>query len=405
MSTIYKRPYPRYRERGGFTPTQSDYRSWNYPNGIFTGSWSTGRKETISDTVTPGFHKKSAEGMIIMTNYQSSKQEKYSSCLSQGAGYVSNPAQWWRYERNIPDISWCFGSFGPTTTGTLLGALPALHDVYAMADLRVQASTSCLSNIGRASTDNWENIAEMKKTLGMFWNPLSSWFAFERNARARSAAQSAANAWLMWRYGLKPLISSADSIMKALKKNARADRSTSHGTASSTLSSTTTGTYVNASTFGIRKTITETILARATSVDEVAIDLAYAAGFSAKSLLTLPWELIPYSFVADWFFNIGDYIGALEEAFHQRNLGACITYQVDQYAIQENTSHTGMGIIVVTSPHLGSLAEHQRSKVREIGLDTAGLVVKSDFRLDQATRIADALALVGQQVFSFFARK
>jgi hypothetical protein len=343
----------------------------------------------------------------MMNNYQHSSQKKWSSLLSTGAGYISNPASWWRYQGNIPDISWCFGSFGPTTTGTLLGALPALHDVYAMADLRTQASTSCLSNIGRASTDNWENLAELKKTLQMFWNPLSGWFAFRRHALDLGLAKSAANAWLMWRYGLKPLISSTESIMKALKRSLRSSRRTSHGYASSTLSQTTTGTVTNASVFGIRKVITETIEARATSIDTMVYEdmLSRDLGFSAKALLTLPWELIPGSFVADWFFNIGDFIGALEECFHQRNLGACITYKVEQMATQMNTSHVGQGIVYVTSPHLGSLTETQTSKIREIGLDTAGLVVKSDFRLD-ATRIADALALVGQQVLSLpFIRK
>jgi len=221
--------------------------------------------------------------------------------------------------------------------------------------------------------------------------------------KLRKTANWTANYWLMWRYGLRPLIGSISDILKALESNVRPDRQTSRGQAVSTMTKTDTWNYSNSGIFANRKTITESVQVRAMSIDWVTMDWAYDYGFSVKSLMTLPWELIPYSFVADWFVNTGDFIGALAQAFREESLGQCLTTRYIQSGVQENTSHVASGGYTVTSPLLCGVREDCVTTNRVRGLKTPGLVVKSNFRLDDATRIGDALALVGQQILHRFA--
>jgi hypothetical protein len=409
--------YPRSRTTGGFTGGYYFYRSNSNPNGLTSwNNFSSGDKRVTNDFVTVGFKELSANGAIIMSPYYSTHQVKSTYADSLGSGGIGSGG-WWRYEAG-PDTQWALGL---NASASILGNVPSLHTAQEVNRLATEASTRCLSQIGRASTDSWENMAEIRKTLEMFWNPLRTYWRWwskgprrvdlrrpghvhtvgkQMGIKLHKGLSDSANLWLMYRYGIRPLVSSANDILKALAREVRPDRATTKASVSSSMNSTTTWNYSNSGIFAIRKSITESIHVKAVSVDEVLMDWAYDTGFSVKSLMTLPWELIPYSFVADWFVNTGDLIGALAQAFKEKSLGQCLVTKYIQSAVQCNTSHVASGNYTVTSPLLCGVREDCVTTNRVRGLTTPGLVVKSNFRLDEATRIGDAVALVGQQLLS-----
>jgi len=140
------------------------------------------------------------------------------------------------------------------------------------------------------------------------------------------------------------------------------------------------------------------------TIDEFVVSVSYRLGFTAKQIVTLPWELVPYSFVIDWFANVGDFLGAMADfALSEKALGSCV---VGRWDIQESYN---LLTTVSSNPYYtfdripyGSIVAKAILKARSPGLSGPGLVVKSNFRLDEAIRIADALSLVEQALIRRF---
>lgn len=394
----------RHRERGTYTYPMSVYTAYNGAGNVNdTNVFGNGQREYMDDFVTPNFSKRSARGEIVMNPMYREIRSKTSRAISHAHVYKNGyPAQWYIY------------SGGPCTrldigvgSGVDLVARPGsfLISYDDVASAEVEASTKLLSNIGRASTDSWENIAEMKKTLSSLWSPLSSWFQFERKARAASLAMSSVNAWLMYRYGIRPLVGSVNDIMTAVAERSDPTARKTERTRVS-ISSNAKSSY-NHSTLGVSATVqvtkTESVEVRCMSVDEVSRDWKYKYGFDAKSLLTLPWNLIPYSFVADWFFNIGDLIGAVAEATYQPvGLGRCTSTTQVGTEVRTGTTNGWAAGYTVVAPCRSEVREDLVSKQRVLGVRSPSLVIKSNFKLDDLTRLGDAVALAGQQILSRF---
>jgi len=132
--------------------------------------------------------------------------------------------------------------------------------------------------------------------------------------------------WMMHRYGIMPLVYSYRSIQKALNK---AQVVTSHK--STRLTPTPTGvTLPSASNNYTCTEITGDIRIRANvfQVYEWASGQQEVTGIGFNPLVTA-WELIPYSFVADWFVNIGDYITRVTTPIQTQKYWACISRRVN----------------------------------------------------------------------------
>lgn len=434
--TKSKLPYWRYREQGGFTTSRAHYSSYNNPNGAwYQDGFPNGTKAVMHDFVTPGFHEKSRSGKIVMSPMSRVIQSKIATNKSLASGrYNGNPSYWWRYNDG-PRTIWTLGLNSTTSI------LPGEYSVHTSADLdrlQVEASTRCLSQVGKASTEMWENLAESRQTLGMLWKPIRAFLNFDTNdfekwerralreaairkglrnkplsevlkfysKRQLLGADRAASLWLQYRYGIAPLIRTALEVEKALQRLVTPPYQTSRGQATSSVSKFETVSYSNSGyTWQVRKSITETITVRAVRVDSFVWDWSHDWGFSSTELLQLPWNLTGHSFVADWFVNFGEYIGALANCFRPEALGHCLTTTVVRSGVWENISCTSSpsneGML---TPHLDLVREDAVNKWRTPALRTPGIVVKSNFGFDNATRIGDALALVGQKVFRRFSQ-
>jgi len=103
----------------------------------------------------------------------------------------------------------------------------------------------------------------------------------------------------------------------------------------------------------------------------------------------------------DWFANIGDFISAMTPTLNLNQLGSCIVTErsiVNQFIGSNFSLKYPLTQTISTPPGDISCDLVYNSKGRSVGLVPPGLVIKSDFRFDHATRALDALALILQKL-------
>jgi hypothetical protein len=129
------------------------------------------------------------------------------------------------------------------------------------------------------------------------------------------------NAWLELQYGWKPLLSDVYGSMETLAKITTAGNPNTiyqkgSGSSRRTVESTTTQNYLTSGESGVDKCIRYT-----KSYVSVRMGVLYSRSSPVLSSLAsvgitnpilLGWELLPYSFVVDWFLPIGNYLESLD---------------------------------------------------------------------------------------------
>lgn len=133
----------------------------------------------------------------------------------------------------------------------------------------------------------------------------------------KGQADAVGNAWLELQYGWKPLLNDVYGAAEHLaKSNNNAMRGKVHGRAArqETITTTTkhsvapyTGTYTTVSTGTAKVSIRYTILYEVSSPTEQSL-----SKLGITNPLLLAWELLPYSFVADWFLPVGNWLSTLD---------------------------------------------------------------------------------------------
>jgi hypothetical protein len=131
-----------------------------------------------------------------------------------------------------------------------------------------------------------------------------------------SIGKSVASNWLELQYGWKPLINDVRESMEALKRlNSSSSPLVRRVTASATVESTVTSPImhrvITSSRAGTHTVVTQT---RAKYVLRYKIDdklKAFLAQTGFTNPINLGWEIVPFSFVVDWFLPIGPYLETL----------------------------------------------------------------------------------------------
>jgi len=131
--------------------------------------------------------------------------------------------------------------------------------------------------------------------------------------------------WMEYRYGIMPLVYSYRDAMKTLKRGVDVTTRKSRVIRPRDLGVTLPGP-TNIYRWSV---YSGSIQVRATVFQNFDWSTASRlAGLGINPLVTA-WELIPYSFVADWFVNIGDYIIRKTTSPNARWLQACVSIKKD----------------------------------------------------------------------------
>jgi len=392
----------RFRSKGGFIPavTCLELRGDGSVNGS-APALQTGSFSQISDYVIPNYRERSKAGEVFINGLHIRRQE-----FTDGGGQG-------QVITNAADPSVFYDLTGPghlawlrVVYGTL--APIALLDEFDVAIMDELVGTAVESSRGRSDPNLWETLAEVDKTVNMLRKPLAAFDKFNKKHLARSIATSASNAWLQYRYGITPLIKDVQGIMKGLQKKVGKQRKTSRASENMFKTETQVDQYRTNFNFDIRIQKTDSLVVRGMSIDEMVIGEAFNIGFSAKNLLTLPWELVPYSFVVDWFANVGDFLGSMVPLLNVNQLGSCITRErvtTTVFTIENNFLSGGyIPGWTLTRPVYGSYIckDYRKDRGR---LPSPKLSFRNDFGFDKPKRAADALALALQPLDRIFGGK
>lgn len=402
----------RYRTKGGYSlagphKEETIWNSCSQNTWIETGASLVGlylgTHISMYDTVIPNFFRRRKQGEVFF-NPMSRVETTYSSGGGSGT-HCKATGSFLCPEIRTQETRWNSDVFQyyaqKARVASPNGMLP-IKTVLTDSDigsLATEVSTRVLSQRGRNQSNLWETGAELRKTLSMMDAAVTN--ARQVLSRVPSRAlNGASSAYLLYRYGMRPVIADITNIMSKLEVQTRKLRQTTRVVDSISSRNVEYTTIAGgAANRGVNIIDVDTVVMRAMSLDEYVTSQLYESGVHLKGLLTLPWELIPYSFVVDWFINVGDVIGAIMPTPSFLHLGSCLVSE----RTTSSTYHAGLTTAnagwTVVRPQTGSCVGTTTVKTRS-AISSPGLVIKSNMRLDNPIRIADGLALIAQKLTS-----
>lgn len=320
--------FNRTRSKGsGFTWT-TIVRGNSVPGGPVTyDPWPSGQVLTdgflksISDNVHKDYRKRVRNGEIILGDLRI----ETCSVESTTESFVIGP----------------FANWGTTSLTGLLASYGARKDVNAdpLRDLTYHAKNVALAKayekMNKSPLMTGEFLHSFKQTLGMIRQPLKAstellvkMYKYRKKHLGKttaSATKASANAWLEYRYGWKPLIMDCETAIDETNKfrdTMKARRLVARATENVELIDNESPSPWYPSLYYTLLCSTETRAIRGTGSACAGViyevkpqttieNLNRILGIRAADVLPTLWEIVPFSFVADWFVNVGSWLNAV----------------------------------------------------------------------------------------------
>lgn len=243
-----------------------------------------------------------------------------------------------------------------------------------------RAVTDCLNALANYETNVSESMATLTQTADMLGEAaialasslrsavrfmrgkpkdvvaLLKSFSGSKKARKRLRSRigaAATNEWLKYQYGWKPLMSDIWALHLSLKKQAEAPTNKSFY-ARVNVSQSETASTPAPWTAGAMMAAVGTIKAGAIcriDVDITMPTIHYLNSLGLLNPLSLGWELIPFSFVIDWFLPIGQALSALTADLGLRFKSGSVTRYsrsevLYRWTVQKYVSGTPIRVLV-----------------------------------------------------------
>lgn len=351
------------------------------PNGTVSTAYSTLSNstagKTIVDNLTPGFHTKRKAGLVLPMNYcriDNVTVNVTGAYHNEGARSSNNWTIWDEYNHDGPGIARYFPCW--------VGATPAWS--LDSSTLTQKAVESCRGKIDASKSQVLVTLAELAKTkrmvvdrgvrlalgayaigrglnkptvMGFFHGKNQSHldgvlksFRWTRERFHRPIRGQALNEmWLEYRYGWRPLVADIQNLTQTMLNleervsGRQVARSTQQVASKTTTSKQNYGDGpVGAPfTWEMTRTVTEELIVRATHL-YMPGQASHANQFGLTAYAGTVWELVPFSFVVDWFVDVGGWISAWEPKPGVTDLGSCVTTvrkMTEHGAITKLTTH------------------------------------------------------------------
>lgn len=221
-------------------------------------------------------------------------------------------------------------------------------------DASNRALHSSFAGMNKPAADVGMMLAELPQAIGLLTSPVKSigrmgkafWSRYKTRQRKKptpvgsrtSALAYASDKWVEFRYGVLPLISDVEALRNSVNVMMTKDM----------LGFSTGAVYTQETVYHPRRQkdfgelritydevqyLNNFVTAKCYYRNRITQSANLGVGiFDIPNLL---WELIPYSFVVDWFFNVGDWLRAIQPNPDRVFMGNCVSLK--QESIQKFT--------------------------------------------------------------------
>lgn len=279
------------------------------------------KTESIRDIVTPNYFERSSRGEIINNPLWKTKYEYWLEpvyrCEKRRIYTTTNCGG---VNRDV----WKTGGhwIGNWEPKKYLGSSYLTTPVIDLAPLMGQATTGAFAKANESEVEGLVVLAEGNKTIASVVSILRRVIRIGKAIKKLQlqklyrevSCKELANRWMEGRYAVRPLLYDMKGIVKAInKKPSKPRRQTYRSGASASESATQSGvlTYTEG-TYGkvySRKLVNRNVRIRSgvlCAIDE----LRESSFWGLDQPIDALWELFPFSFVVDWFFNVGKTIAS-----------------------------------------------------------------------------------------------
>lgn len=323
------------------------YNSWDLyyqkivPSSGTFGDASTAISRNMTDVVVPRFKTRSAKGEIFNNPMTRQVQEVYESLsvfdharLAYTTPFGQDPpegAPWFRdgikFFGTAPANKWIgtFQSYGDNAPST-----PTV-DIEHLKQLAV---TRAHANIDFSEVHILETLAEMTDTVRFLKDAFKNAIKIGRKIRDKEFLflakkldeEHLEEVYMEARYGLRPLIYDVRDICSALMHSKTFDRYTfrAEENADDVNTFSETDTSDSAVDLDVDVTVSRSVKVRAgvlVSLDSLSTLKIWGLDKPFEAI----WEVVPFSFVFDWFFNIGQTIASLTPEIGAKQLASWVT--------------------------------------------------------------------------------
>lgn len=214
----------------------------------------------------------------------------------------------------------------------------------------------------------------------------------------RDAALAAGNTWLEWKYGWQSLMMDVEGLAEHIEEVRHKDANLDGVIKTSlTRRHKITGPYSISQTPSIRGVREDTVVLKGTLTCRFKINnpnLLLPAKVGLTNPLSVAWELVPFSFVVDWFIPIGKFIDALDVNFLYTFTDKIIVYKTIFDRKVEVKQHDTFNYSVSGSGHKLLIVKDRDAT--NMALSFSALNFKNGFANPE--RIVTSLALLGQSM-------
>lgn len=342
-----------------------------------------GERRQTTDVVVPGYKTRSANGEILNNPFQSIHVKNMyggvGPIVRYSGPWVAGQTRETAYNHANTQYHAQF-HLSPSVDALGNLVLPPSFSELLHSGIIVEAHTNALASVDDSTSMALASLGELRKTFDMLRHPLGAARKFLNrywvNARRRKNeivlrpgisaggpgfVESFVTQYLEIYYGLKPFMHDIENTIAAyVHEGINPLRQTARGFAANPVESIVTpfslGTKgVNAASwYDCRETVTTEAVARSGILYVPTVnDYQKLMGFRWGDVLPAAYELLPWSFMVDYFSNLGKLVSALSPRLGVRYLSAWDVVTITQTKRVEALS-SGTGGALYTQPRQGN---------------------------------------------------
>lgn len=262
------------------------------------------------------------------------------------------------------------------------------------------ALNNMLSQLNKQEVHVGNIIAERHQTIGMLRGIVTALADLNPRRWIRNS-KDIANHILAFKFGVEPLLADAHGLGVALAKvSNQPDKLVVHGRSKRTVTETTQSTTLSAGSPWTYNTLTTKRTVEVHYVCEYTINNGALSLLQSVGLVNpaeIAWEVMPWSFVVDWFLPIGNYINLLS-----CDAGLVFSGGTKTVKTTDVTTYTRRGTGIHSQSYYwltgsSTASRHQVTKTRTV-LSNAPRPSFPDFKNPySSTHFVEALALLRQR--------